>query len=117
MSAIGPRTVASDARRLRALEEEDGKLEKLLAEAMLDSPEEDKSIQWIDLPRGDPEGCRSKETLAPGVRREAVAHVVATHGVSRVGARRQRRARPWPWIGRACAIAASARTIPGQGQR
>ena len=35
----------SDARRLKALEDENAKLKKLLAEAMLDSPEEDKSIQ------------------------------------------------------------------------
>jgi len=37
MSAIGPRTMASDARRLRALEDENAKLKKLLAEAMLDN--------------------------------------------------------------------------------
>ena len=35
----------SNARRLKAFEEENAKLKKLLAEAMLDSPEEDKSIQ------------------------------------------------------------------------
>jgi hypothetical protein len=51
----------SDARRLKALEDENAKLKKLLAEAMLDSPEEDKSIQGIDLPRGDPEGCGGKK--------------------------------------------------------
>jgi putative transposase len=34
-----------DARRLRALEGENAKLKKLLAEQMLDSPEEDKSIR------------------------------------------------------------------------
>lgn len=50
-----------DARRLKALEEENGELKRLLAEAMLDSPEVDNSIQWIDLPRGDPEGCRRKK--------------------------------------------------------
>ena len=37
MSATGPRTMASDARRLRALEDENSKLKKLLAEAMLDN--------------------------------------------------------------------------------
>ena len=115
MSAIGPRTMASDARRLRALEEENGKLKKLLSEAMLDSPEEDKSIRWIDLPRGDPEGCRDKKMVAPGVGREAVAHVVEIHGVSWVGAPRQRRAKPWPWIDRACGIGACARTMPRFG--
>ena len=107
--------MASDARRLRALEEENGKLKKLLAEAMLDSPEEYKSIRWIDLPRGDPEGCRGKKMVAPGVRREAVAHVVEIHGVSWVGAPRQRRAKPWPWIDRACGIGACARTMPRFG--
>ena len=116
-SIHGPRTMASDARRLKALEDENSKLEKLLFLAMRDSPEEDKSIQWIDLPRGDPEGCRGKKMGAPGVRREAVAHAVATHGVSRVGALRQRRARPWQWIGRACAVAACAPTTPRRRRR
>lgn len=51
----------SEARRLKALEEENGKLTKLLAEAMLDSPEGDESIQRIDLPRDDPEGCCCKK--------------------------------------------------------
>ena len=109
MSAIGPRTMASDARRLRALEDENGKLKKLLAEAMLDSPEEYKSIRWIDLPRGDPEGCRDKKMVAPGVGREAVAHVVEIHGVSWVCAPRQRRAKPWPWIERAVSERAPGR--------
>ena len=36
MSAIGPRTMASDAKRLKALEEENARLKKLLAESMLD---------------------------------------------------------------------------------
>ncbi|WP_245866544.1 IS3 family transposase [Oceaniglobus roseus] len=58
----------SDARRLRALEEENGKLKKLLAEAMLDN-----AIL---------KDVAGKKMVAPGVRREAVAHVVATHGVS-----------------------------------
>ena len=35
MFAIGPRTMASDARRLKALEDENSTLKKLLAEAML----------------------------------------------------------------------------------
>ena len=65
MSANGPRTMASKARRPKALEDENAKLRKLLAEAMLDSPEENKSIQWIDLPRGDPEGCRGKKWERP----------------------------------------------------
>ena len=35
----------SDAQRLRTLETENGKLKRLLAEAMLDSPEDHKSIE------------------------------------------------------------------------
>ena len=68
MSATGPRTMASDARRLRALEDENGKLEKLLAEAMLDT-----AILKDVAPK----------KFARGVKREAVAHVVEIHGVSR----------------------------------
>ena len=36
LSAIGPRTMASDARKLKALKEENGRLKKLLAELMMD---------------------------------------------------------------------------------
>ena len=36
MSAIGPRTMASEAKRLKALEVENAKLKKMLAEQMLD---------------------------------------------------------------------------------
>ena len=35
-SAIGPRTMASDARRLRSLEDENARLKRLLADQMLD---------------------------------------------------------------------------------
>ena len=41
----------SEAKRLKALEDENGKLKRLLAEAMLDRPEEDRSVRWTDLPR------------------------------------------------------------------
>ncbi|AZQ68665.1 IS3 family transposase [Silicimonas algicola] len=58
----------SDARRLRALEDENGKLKKLLAEAMLDNA----ILKDVG----------GKKMVAPGVKREAVAHVVAIHGVS-----------------------------------
>nr|WP_237708141.1 IS3 family transposase [Oceanicola sp. S124] len=58
----------SDARRLKALEEENGKLKKLLAEAMLDN-----AIL---------KDVAAKKLVAPGVKREAVAHVVEVHGVS-----------------------------------
>ncbi|PZX11247.1 hypothetical protein LX81_03995 [Palleronia aestuarii] len=36
MSAIDPRTMASNAKRVKAIEEENAKLKKLLAELMLD---------------------------------------------------------------------------------
>jgi putative transposase len=36
LSAIGPRTMASDAKRLKAFEEENARLKRLLAESMLD---------------------------------------------------------------------------------
>jgi putative transposase len=36
LSAFGPRTMASDAKRLKALKEENAKLKRLLAESMLD---------------------------------------------------------------------------------
>ena len=51
-----------------SLEDENGKLKKLLAEAILDN------AILRDV--------AAKKMVAPGVRREAVAHVVATHGVS-----------------------------------
>ena len=51
MSAIDPRTMASDAMRLMALETENAKPKRLYAEAMLDGPEEDGSIRGIDLPK------------------------------------------------------------------
>ncbi len=41
----------SDAKRLKGLEDENAKLKRLLADAMLDRPEEDRSVQWTDLPR------------------------------------------------------------------
>ena len=70
----------SDARRLRALEDENGKLKKLLAEAML---ERDLVRHWSeDNVERHPEGWRDKKMVAPGVRREAVAQACATHGVS-----------------------------------
>lgn len=41
----------SEAKRLKALEDENAKLKKLLAESMLDGDENQKSIRWIDFPR------------------------------------------------------------------
>ncbi len=64
----------SDARRLKALEDENARLKKLLAEQMLD--------------KRDPEGCRLKK-MVPDAKRKAVAHACDAHGVSSVG-----RARP-----------------------
>ncbi|MGB3317331.1 MAG: IS3 family transposase [Albidovulum sp.] len=58
----------SDARRLRALEDENAQLKKLLAEAMLDNA----ILKDVG----------GKKMVAPGVRRDVVAHVVAIHGVS-----------------------------------
>ena len=51
-----------DARRLKALEDENAKLKKLLAEAMLDN--------------ADAEGRDVKKLVTPAVERQAVAHVV-----------------------------------------
>jgi hypothetical protein len=63
----------SDARRLRTLEARIAKLKTLLAERILDSPEEDKSIQRSDLPRGHSSGCRGKKVVTPDAKREAAA--------------------------------------------
>ena len=58
----------SEARRLRFLEEENARLEKLLAEAMLDN------AVLKDL--------ASKKMVTPGAKREAVTHAREHHGVS-----------------------------------
>ncbi|WP_407653952.1 IS3 family transposase [Brevundimonas bullata] len=58
----------SDAQRLRALEDENGKLKRLLADAMLDK------AALNDL--------LSKKLVGPAAMRQAVAHVKATFGVS-----------------------------------
>lgn len=87
----------SDARRLKALEDENANQKKLLAEAMLDN------AILMD--------CHAAKVAAPGGKREAVAHVMAVHGVSQVGTPRQRQ------ISRACAIAACGQTMPMQGLR
>jgi len=56
----------SDARRLKALEDENAKLKKLLAELMLDHAQ----------------GRRFKKMVTPAARREAVAHLQVAHEVS-----------------------------------
>ena len=58
----------SDAKRLRALEDENVKLKKLLAEAMLDNA----VLKDVASKKGD----------AAAARREMVAHAVAVHGTS-----------------------------------
>ncbi|WP_421846694.1 IS3 family transposase [Novosphingobium sp.] len=58
----------SEARRLRTLEEENSRLKKLLAEAMLDN------AVLKDL--------AFKKMVTPGAKREAVAHAREHHGVS-----------------------------------
>ncbi|WP_301750085.1 IS3 family transposase [uncultured Erythrobacter sp.] len=58
----------SEARRLRSLEEENSRLKKLLAEAMLDN------AVLKDL--------AFKKMVTPGAKREAVAHAREHHGVS-----------------------------------
>ncbi len=58
----------SDAKRLKALEDENGKLKKLLAEQMLDN------AMLRDV--------NSKKMVAPGVKRKAVAHLMEQHQVS-----------------------------------
>ncbi|WP_230279135.1 IS3 family transposase [Croceicoccus sp. Ery15] len=58
----------SDARRLKELESENAKLKRLLADAMLDK------AALKDL--------LGKKVLTPAVKREAVAHLQACHGMS-----------------------------------
>src|SRR5439155_15481869 len=58
----------SEAKRLKALEEENAKLKKLLADAMLDN------AALKDL--------LSKKMVTPAVKREAVAHLKGAHGMS-----------------------------------
>ncbi len=58
----------SDARRLKALEDENAKLKRLLADAMLDQ------AALKDL--------LSKKVVTPAAKREAVTHLRACHGMS-----------------------------------
>ncbi|MGH6620974.1 MAG: IS3 family transposase [Alphaproteobacteria bacterium] len=58
----------SEARRLKALEDENAKLKKLLAEAMLDN------AMLKDI--------AGKKMVTPAARREAAAHLCQSHGVS-----------------------------------
>jgi putative transposase len=72
----------SDAKRLKALEEENAKLKRLYADAMLDSPEDQKTVRWTVFPRDGAEGSAGKKMVTPAARRDAVAHAVETHGMS-----------------------------------
>jgi putative transposase len=82
---------ACDAKRLRALEDENRRLKKLLAEQMLDNAALKELV--------------GKHFLTPRTRHAAVRHVVEHHGLS------QRRATGLRGsIGRLCAIGASAET-------
>ncbi|MCC0033207.1 MAG: IS3 family transposase [Brucellaceae bacterium] len=58
----------SDARKLKALEDENAKLKKLLAEAMLDNA----MLKDVAF----------KKMVTPGAKREAAAHLCTAHGVS-----------------------------------
>ena len=64
----------SEARRLKALEDENAKLKRLHADAMLDRLDEDKSVQWTNF-RGRVEGSAGEKMVTPAARREAVAHL------------------------------------------
>jgi putative transposase len=66
----------SEAKRLRSLEDENGKLRKLLAEAMLNVP----VLSFRQ--RGGVEGHRGKKVVTPGAKREAVAHAQSAFGLS-----------------------------------
>ena len=61
----------SDAKRLKALEDENAKLKRLLADAMLDRPEEDRSVRGTDLPRAGLKDLLSRtwERPPPGAKR------------------------------------------------
>lgn len=69
----------SEAQRLRALENENAKLNQLLAEAMLDFA----ILQGEPLSAiGSSPMASAAKNVTPDAKREAVVHVVAVHGVS-----------------------------------
>jgi putative transposase len=71
----------SEAKRLRALEDENGRLKRLLADAMLDSLTQ-PMIRGIMGPEGRSEGPAVKKMVTPAAKREAVAHLQALLDVS-----------------------------------
>lgn len=62
----------NEAKRLKSLEDENARLEKLLAESHLD-------IAALNAPKGHP---AVKKMVRPAVKREAVAHLQTQHGFS-----------------------------------
>lgn len=82
LSAIGPRTMASDARRLRALEDENGKLKRLLADAMLDREADRKTVRGTVFLLSRSEGPAGKKMVTPAAKRNAVLHLRTTLGMS-----------------------------------
>jgi putative transposase len=71
----------SDAKRLRALEDENGKLKKLLAEQMFPSQ---ALLRNILLGKGQYDVARHqlKKMVTPAVRREAVVYLCEANNVS-----------------------------------
>ena len=69
-----------DAKRLKALEEESGKLKQLLAEAML-GIEPLSAIVPRTIARGA-EGSAQPKMVTPAARRTAVAHLTEAHEIS-----------------------------------
>ena len=72
----------SDAKRLKALEDENAKLKKLLAEQMLDGEAGKANDPVNRLPAERDERAAGKKMVGPAVMREAVAHLQARMGLS-----------------------------------
>ena len=72
----------SDAKRPRALEDENARLSRLLADAMLDSEADQMTVRGTVIPLSRSEGSADKRMATPAARRDAVAHLQATLGMS-----------------------------------
>src|SRR6201995_4133167 len=85
----------SDAKRLKQLEDENAKLKKLLAEAMLDNAvlKDITSRKWGRPPLGEPQGVlRAKRTAsASGGRVRSLALIAVPRAIAIVAATMQRR--------------------------
>ncbi|MHC2389327.1 putative transposase [Bradyrhizobium liaoningense] len=80
----------SDAKRLKALEDENAKLKKLLAEAMLDNA----MLKTLRQKNGDARReARGRRSSADQLRSERTAGVQSLGGRSRIGALSQRASR------------------------